>query len=217
MEKVDTIIFDAGGVLIYIEETRDSILRRLLKSSGYEEMTTTNALSILPEFDREYFKHNDEIINWKDEKEWWKRRCDKIAEIIDPNSEELKDKLFCLALDSFQYKLYEETIEILEILKGKYELVILSNATATLDWCFDLLDIRKYFKAVIISSYEKCVKPDVEIYKITLKKICRKPEQCIFIDDRRSNVETAEKLGMKGFLLKREKGENLYTFIKALE
>ena len=80
-----------------------------------------------------------------------------------------------------------------KILKDKYELAILSNATATLDWCFDALNIRKYFKEIVISSYEESSKPGEDIYLRILRRMDKNPEDCIFIDDKKENIKTAEK------------------------
>ena len=216
MGNVNTIIFDAGGVLIYINEKRNDVFERILLSSGYKKENIEKSLLELRRLDGEYFENHNEIINWKDEKDWWEYRCSSLARLIDPTSEDLKDKLFILGLDTFQYRLYDETIEILENLKEKYELAILSNATASLDWCFDALDIRKYFNEIVISSYEECSKPGEDIYLRILRKMNKNPEDCIFIDDKKENIDTAEKIGMKAYLLKREKGENLHTFMDIL-
>ena len=217
MKNVNTIIFDAGGVLIYINEKRNDVFERILLSSGYEKENIEKSISELNRIDEVYFENHNEIINWKDEKDWWEYRCSSLARLIDPTSEDLKDKLFILGLDTFQYRLYDETIEILKKLKEKYELAILSNATATLDWCFDTLNIRKYFKEIVISSYEESSKPGKDIYLRIIRRMNKNPEDCIFIDDKKENIETAEKLGMETYLLNRGKGENLHTFMDVLE
>ena len=117
MGNVNTIIFDAGGVLIYINEKRNDVFERILQSSGYEKENIEKSISELNRIDKVYFENHNEIINWKDEKDWWEYRCSNLARLIDPISEDLKDKLFILGLDTFQYRLYDETIEILENFK----------------------------------------------------------------------------------------------------
>ena len=44
------------------------------------------------------------------------------------------------------------------------------------------------------------LKPDPEIYETLLKKYALDPAECVFIDDRAENIETARKLGMKGIV-----------------
>lgn len=41
-------------------------------------------------------------------------------------------------------------------------------------------------------------KPDPEIYRYLLEKYQLVPEECLFLDDRKKNIEAAEKLGIQG-------------------
>ncbi len=212
----DTIIFDAGGVLFQIKEFRNSIVNRVLLSMKYDQTKIDLALEKAKEIDRLYCSEADKITSWSDEKEWLTRRYSKIVEIVDPGNFELRDKLFLLTFDTFQYELYDETIEVLERLKKQYNLVVLSNATASLDWSFDLLDLRKYFSEVVISSYERCIKPDLKLFEITLDRINKQGERCVFIDDKIENVNAATELGILGFHLDRKLGMTLSDFENAL-
>lgn len=214
--KRDTIIFDAGGVLIYINEYRNSIIERVLISLGYDKELIKKAIAHVKLFDEEYFCQNDAICTWEDEKTWLEARAITIAEGIDSGNVELADRLKYLSFDTFQYKLYDETVEVLSRLKGEYTLSVLSNATASLDWAFDYLDIRHFFDEVIISSYEKCEKPDRKLYEIALRQLQKKAEQCIFIDDKIENVEMSIEIGMMGYHLDRKSGKTLFDFVKSL-
>ena len=212
IKTIDTIIFDAGGVLFYINEFRNQIIKRVLSSIGYEEKVIDNALLSSKKFDSNYFDNNKNICTWQDEKKWLNAKYSYIANIVDNDNTELADQLKILAFDTFQYKLFEDTISTLEKLKSNYNLSVLSNATASLDWAFDYLDIRKYFDKVIISSYEKCNKPNKDLYIIALNKLSKTPDQCIFIDDRIENIEAARDLGIKSFHLVRKNGSTLKDF-----
>lgn len=212
INDVDTIIFDAGGVLFYINEYRNAVMSRILTSKGFSQEKIKSALDLGAEFDRYYFSRGNDIVDWKDEKKWLTLRTDVISKALDDDDQTLADQLKYLALDTFQYTLFDETIEILERLKSNYKLTVLSNATASLDWAFDYLGIRQYFDEVIISSYEKCAKPSEKIYNIALNKVNRDPDQCIFIDDKVENVEVAQSIGLNTFHLKREVGMSLYDF-----
>ncbi len=59
---------------------------------------------------------------------------------------------------------------------------------------FSLLD------GYIISSDEKVIKPEVEIYHRLFKKYNLKPCECIFADDRAENIEAGRSLGMNGIV-----------------
>ena len=53
-----------------------------------------------------------------------------------------------------------------------------------------------------ISSEEKVIKPEPEIYQRLFTKFNLKPEECIFTDDRVENIEGGSRLGMDGIVFK---------------
>ncbi|MFZ2188808.1 MAG: HAD family phosphatase [Candidatus Moraniibacteriota bacterium] len=83
-------------------------------------------------------------------------------------------------------------------LKGKYKLAILSNQIKS--W-FEPIAEEKKFKAVfnvIVTSYGTGIaKPEIEIYKKTIKELGVEASECVFVEDRPKNIEPAEKLGMQ--------------------
>ncbi len=205
------VILDAGGVLFNIAEFRNTIIRRVLSSSGFNNEVIDVGLSELKCFDKGYFESN-KISDWDSEKKWLLARIECIVSNIDPGNNVLRDKLYMLAFDSFQYHLYDETVKCLEKLKKGHDLYILSNATATLDWAFDYLDIRRFFKGIVISSYVGYEKPDQRIYEHILNVIGMSSESCVFVDDRIENIDVAENCGIKSFHLDRKSGMTLYDF-----
>jgi small GTP-binding protein len=65
-----------------------------------------------------------------------------------------------------------------------------------------LEEIYKYFDGGIASCDTDYKKPDKLIYKTLLKRYDLKAQNCLFIDDRAENVDTAKKLGMRGIVFK---------------
>lgn len=49
---------------------------------------------------------------------------------------------------------------------------------------------------IVISGEEKVCKPDPKIYAILLARYKLLPEQCVFIDDRQENLDTAKEMGI---------------------
>lgn len=91
----------------------------------------------------------------------------------------------------------DETIEIAKRLKRSgWALYLLSNFSVEK---FDLIrpqyDFLNIFDDMIISGEHKLIKPDPKIFHLTLKRIGRKAEECLFIDDSSANIETANSLG----------------------
>lgn len=94
---------------------------------------------------------------------------------------------------------YNETIDIVRILKDAgWPLYLLSNFSLEK---FRLIEhkhpVFEWFDDKIISGEHKVVKPDPEIFQITLKRIRRRAGECLFIDDSTANIETAHHLGFQ--------------------
>lgn len=52
------------------------------------------------------------------------------------------------------------------------------------------------FEPLILSCYEKIVKPDPRIYQKALQKLNRQPQEVLFIDDQQIFLDPAQSLGM---------------------
>ena len=94
-------------------------------------------------------------------------------------------------------EVYDGTVEIVRNLKqAGWPLYLLSNFSAEK---FQLIkqryDFLKLFDDLIISGEHKMIKPDPAIYRLTLNKIKRQANECLFIDDSLPNIETARRLG----------------------
>ena len=88
---------------------------------------------------------------------------------------------------------------IADLKEAKYKLYVLSNMALDLIEFLRTKEVYKYFDGEVVSCYEKVVKPDAEIYKILVDRYDLNPEETLFIDDRKSNVETAQSQGIYGY------------------
>ena len=75
------------------------------------------------------------------------------------------------------------------------------------NWPAETFDeARRRFKTIasidniVVSSHVKLAKPEPAIYQLLLSKYNLKPEECVFIDDRKDNVDAAIALGMNGIV-----------------
>ena len=59
----------------------------------------------------------------------------------------------------------------------------------------------KYLDDIIISSEVHKIKPHKNFYNLILNKYNLKPEELLFIDDNKNNIESASKLGIKTILV----------------
>lgn len=93
--------------------------------------------------------------------------------------------------------MYHGTVEILRRLKGEgWPIYLLSNFSAEK---FPLMRERyeflNLFDDMIISGEHKLIKPDPAIFQLTLERINRTANECLFIDDSLANIETARNMG----------------------
>ncbi len=93
-------------------------------------------------------------------------------------------------------------IDFIEKIKNKYKLAIISNdSNRWSKYLREKFDINRYFDVISISGDLKIQKPDDRIFVFTIEKLGVNAEDCIYIDDRRGNLNVAKKLGMNPILL----------------
>ena len=96
-------------------------------------------------------------------------------------------------------------IDFAERVKGKYDLVLLSNDVSEWsEYTVKHFGIEKYFSHRTVSADVKCRKPDFKIYDLTLEKIGKAPSECIFIDNDVKNLLAAEEVGISAVLFNRD-------------
>ncbi len=92
---------------------------------------------------------------------------------------------------------------------GYYIGIISNNVVEWADAFNEKFSPKSIFSTIIMSFEEGAAKPDERIYRIFLEKSGLKPEECVFIDDKKRNLEPAERMGFKAIHFEsREKLEN---------
>ena len=96
----------------------------------------------------------------------------------------------------------EENVEIMKSLKGKHNLYILSNFHyPAFENIYNSWEFFKTFDGKIVSGFHKLLKPEKEIYELLLNTYSLKPEESLFIDDVKVNIEGAERCGINAVQL----------------
>jgi putative hydrolase of the HAD superfamily len=96
-------------------------------------------------------------------------------------------------------------VETLDRLKPRYRMVMLSN-TDVMRFGF----IKDRFPEVLlfdeyVLSYEVGhMKPESRIYEVAVSMAVASPNECLFIDDRRENIEAAQKQGIQAVHFKED-------------
>lgn len=110
------------------------------------------------------------------------------------------DRVFraCLRGIAIADSLFPEAKEVLETLKGRYKLGLLSNniveyARGPLEY----LGLERFFDVVVISGEENTRKPEPEIFHRALERIGTNPSETIMVGDAPvEDVEGAKHVGM---------------------
>jgi epoxide hydrolase-like predicted phosphatase len=95
-------------------------------------------------------------------------------------------------------RLNREIADFLASLRPAYRTGILSNAGSDARSIFtSIFGFDRLVDEMIISAEEGITKPDKRIYQIALDKLEVQPEETVFLDDLKVNVEAARQLGIK--------------------
>lgn len=77
---------------------------------------------------------------------------------------------------------------------------LLSNISKYFAAHVDEIKCLSDFDGYVLSSTCGFVKPDKDIYEHICSKFSLIPEECVFIDDRKDNIEGAEAFGIQGYV-----------------
>jgi putative hydrolase of the HAD superfamily len=92
----------------------------------------------------------------------------------------------------------EELVAYVKTLRPDFKLAMLSNISSreSLDTRFETGQLDELFDVVVASGDEGRIKPEPEIYKITLERLGMLPEECVMIDDILEFCQGAEAVGL---------------------
>ncbi|PIN86572.1 hypothetical protein COV19_03545, partial [Candidatus Woesearchaeota archaeon CG10_big_fil_rev_8_21_14_0_10_44_13] len=113
------------------------------------------------------------------------------------------------------YKDNHEVVLLLKKIKQKSDVrLALAENTSSKDlrWQRKNLDSIRLFDSIFISEKAKTYKKNPEFFKKCLKTLKVNPNEVLFFDDKKENVESAKKAGIRGFLF-----SNVREFKKIIE
>ena len=98
----------------------------------------------------------------------------------------------------------QETIQptgalIADLKAAGYKLYVLSNMSREFIDFLREQPVYRHFDGEVVSCEEGVCKPEREIYQILLSRYGLNPSESLFIDDRKENIEAAEREGIVGF------------------
>ncbi|MCQ2267916.1 MAG: HAD family phosphatase [Bacteroidaceae bacterium] len=184
---IKNIVFDFGKVLV-----------------TYDFYTPLEAWGMTPQERKDF---EDSILS-RD----WTLRIDKGEKSFAEYIEELKG-LYPHVAPYFQRFHDEYAGFITGEMPGMYDLLVrlkaegyklygLTNWSETIYQFLNKYQIFTLLDGMLISSEEKMIKPDLEIYYRLCEKFSLQPEECLFTDDKAGNVEAALQTGMQGIVFR---------------
>jgi 2-haloacid dehalogenase len=181
MNKIDTIVFDLGGVLI--DWNPDYVYKTIFPDDEQ----------------RKWFYENICTPDWNEEQDAGRTLQVATEELLKKFPEhEINIRAY---YDRWQEMLggpIHETVDILHHLKHKTDirLYALTNWSAeTFPVALQLYDFLHWFEGRVVSGEEKTRKPFTEIYKRLVERYKITPENAIYIDDNYRNLIPAKELG----------------------
>ncbi|MCA0153212.1 HAD family hydrolase [Winogradskyella vincentii] len=185
MNKIDTIIFDLGGVLIdwnpeyvYLDVFKGDrqkmkwFFDNICTNDWNENQDAGYPLQLATEERVAMFPKHEEIIRM-----YYGRWVEMLGDSI------------------------EGTVKILRALidNPNYKVVALTNwSHETFPIALDRFDFLHWFEGIVVSGEEKTRKPFKDIYEITLNRFDITAQNSIFIDDNLRNINAAKELGING-------------------
>ncbi|HTF03127.1 MAG TPA: HAD family phosphatase [Bacteroidia bacterium] len=193
MNETKNIIFDLGGVIINLDmnRTRDAFVALGIKDfdSIYTQAQQNN---LFDNFD----KGNISAADFRNELR---------KHIPSPVSDEQIDA----AWDAMLLDVPAAKLELLNQLKGRYRLFLLSNTneihvknfSAALEQHYGFSDFSPFFEKWYYSCNIGMRKPDAEIFQHVLDENNLRAEETVFIDDSIQHIHGAEACGIKTLFL----------------
>lgn len=178
---IRAVIFDVGGVLVRTHDWsgRQRWERELALQPGHAEWLVFHSTAGL----RAQLGRMTEAALWQD-----------VAAQLELDEERLaafrSDFWAGDALD-------EELVAYIRSLRPQYQTAIISNFNDSLRVSLErTYPIAGDFDLIVVSAEEKVMKPDEQIYLLTLDRLGRQPAEAVFIDDSAANVGAAQAIGM---------------------
>lgn len=182
-QKIDTIIFDLGGVLI--DWNPRYLYRKIFKTE--EEIT--------------WFLDNICTMEWNDEQDAGRSFEDATNYLLAKHPEwELPIRAWYGRWQETIAGPLHDTVEILKHFKENtdHRLYALTNwSEQTFPWALDNFEFLHWFEGIVVSGVEKTRKPFPEFYHILFDRYTINPATSIFIDDNSKNIVGADAVGLR--------------------
>jgi len=206
---IRAILFDAAGTLFYLTKTVGDHYAYVGREVGLEldaqklESAFHTAWKQMPR------RPAIDGPRKNDDKGWWRELVGHVFDQVAPSVNELdRDNFFEVAYEHFAepgvWELYPEVLGVLEQLRPRFQLAVISNFDGRLRFILQHLGISNYFSYIFISSELGADKPDPEIFRRALKIMHLNADEVLHVgDDPERDWQAAAAAGLLVFRLDR--------------
>jgi putative hydrolase of the HAD superfamily len=208
---IRAILFDAAGTLFYLTKTVGDHYAYVGREVGLDLDAQQLNRAFHTAWQETPRRSAIEGPRENDDKEWWRELVRRVFDQVAPSLSELdRDNFFEVAYEHFAeagvWQLYPEVPEVLEQLRPRFQLSVISNFDGRLRLILQNLGISKYFPHVFISSELGADKPDPEIFRRALNLIHLNADEVLHVgDDPERDWNAAKEKGLLVFQLDRPK------------
>jgi putative hydrolase of the HAD superfamily len=216
---IRAILFDAAGTLFFLTKTVGDHYAYIGREVGLNldaqqlERAFHSAWQQMPR------RPAIDGLRENDDKGWWRELVGHVFDQVAPSLSELdRDNFFEIAYEHFAeagvWQLYPDVPEVLQQLRPRFQLAVISNFDARLRFILQNLGISNYFSYIFISSELGADKPDPEIFRRALKIMHLDANEVLHVgDDPELDWKAAAAAGLSVFRLDRPKNSLCDLFV----
>jgi len=180
------VLCDLDNVIRFYDLTRPAELER---AAGLPVGTTT-AVAFAPEVDLPL------LLGRITRERWAESVALALADRVPPR----RARELGAALAAAPFRADGEVVAVLRGVRARMPLVLVTNASLELEDDLAAMGLTDPAHHVVNSALVGVAEPDRETYEIAAARAGVAPGRCLFVDDRRENVEAAAALGVRGLL-----------------
>ncbi len=199
IKKYKTLIFDFGGVIMNINPQLS--INEFIKLLGQHAVQELISEQLTIQYEQGLLSTN----------EFYTKVCSKT------NTQVIKEEFFN-AWNKMLLDYEPKRISKLQQLAKTHKLILLSNTNECHYNFFKQklyntfkLNFEDIFSSIYLSYKLKLSKPDIRIFQHIIDKENITPEETLFIEDTKENVEVAQELNIETLLIKRN--SNFYEYL----
>ncbi|MCF1716887.1 HAD family phosphatase [Flavihumibacter sp. RY-1] len=193
MEKIETIILDLGGVLLNISfEATEKAFESIGLTNFHQYFSQYKASPLFEQLETGVVSEQEFFTYFRKE-----------------TGLDVDDEMITTAWNAMLLDFPPERIEWLRSLENRYRVFLFSNTNSIHHEAFQLKFSAEFPGKPFDLHFEKAYyshllgkrKPYVEAFEALIRDANINPATAIFIDDTKTNIEGAQKVGMKGIFL----------------